>query len=417
MYKITFPIPISFLDDKHVSISSGLVRDVLTQLKYEPNLRLICPTISPKHIGKESQTINLDEYPGLSFRGLPWNNGQRSWLWRYWAVKQVLIEEARDASVWHCVCTPRLWDVTTVSYEVGKRYAKGIRVYCLDSDPVSLLKGFGDWRALTSGLVDRQIKRRTADSDATIFVGTGVQQRYEQYCQHSLGTQAFWLKNEDLASKEDISRKFQNITTETIRMVLPVRLEAWKGADDVIEALMALGDRIPSWTLDIMGEGPYKSHLVSLAAKYSDRIRFIDPVPYGSPFFEKLRSYHIVFVPTRGLEEQRVAYDAAASGCALVHSKTVTLENSLSGLEPRWRFEPGNIESLANTIDQSIAERSRWLDAGLAGLNYMQGKTIDEMHRIRSEFIQSVKQSVDALGYQNIKSSPMELANKFKEEY
>lgn len=101
-----------------------------------------------------------------------------------------------------------------------------------------------------------------------------------------------------------------------------------------------------------------------------------------------------MFVPTRGLEEQRVAYDAAASGCALIHSRTVTLENSLSGLEPRWKFEPGNVESLVNTIEQSVAERSRWLDAGLAGLNYLQGKTIDAMHRLRAEFIESVKKSI-----------------------
>lgn len=394
MYKITFPIPICFHSDKHISIPSGLARDILTQLKYEKNLRLICPTIPSQSVGKDYQIIDLDDYPGLSFRGLPWNNSSRSWLWHYWAVKKVLMEEARDASVWHCACTARLWDITTVGYEVGKRYAPGLQVYCLDSDPVSLLKGFGGWRSLTANFIDRQIKRRVSEADATIFVGIGVQQRYEQYCQRSLGTQAFWLKDEDLASTEEISRKYQNIATEKIRMILPVRLEAWKGADDVIEALIALSDRLPNWTLDIMGEGSYKSQLISLAAQYSDRIQFIDPVPYGSPFFEKLRSYHIVFVPTRGLEEQRVAYDAAASGCALIHSRTVTLENSLSGLEPRWKFEPGNVESLVNTIEQSVAERSRWLDAGLAGLNYMQGKTIDEMHRIRAEFIESVKKSI-----------------------
>jgi hypothetical protein len=117
-------------------------------------------------------------------------------------------------------------------------------------------------------------------------------------------------------------------------------------------------------------------------------------VPYGAPFFEKLRSYHIAFVPTRGLEEQRVAYDAAASGCVLIHSATVTLQTSLSGLEPRWSFEPGNVKSLSDVIARAIAQRERWTIAGLAGVAFMQGRTIDEMHRSRADFIRGVQRSV-----------------------
>lgn len=394
MYKISFPIPAVSLDETHVAIPSGLARDVLTQLKYEPELRLICPTIPAEVAGDDFQTINLADHPGLSFRFLPWGNGARSWPFRYWAVRATLIEEARGASVWHSVCTPNFWDMTTVSYDVGRRYAKGVQIYCLDSDPVSLLRTGKGWRSLKAKWVDAQIKRRVSEVDATIFVGAGVQQRYSQYCKHFLGTQAFWLQDKDLACKDDIQQKFENASIPEIRMILPVRLEAWKGADDVIQALIALNDRIPNWSLDIMGEGPYKDYLISLSTQYPEKIRFVDPVSYGSPFFEKLRSYHIVLVPTRGLEEQRVAYDAAASGCVLIHSRTVTLENSLRGLEPRWSFEPANVESLANAIERAIFERDRWMEAGLAGLAYMQGKTIDEMHRLRSEFVNGLKQSV-----------------------
>ena len=148
-----------------------------------------------------------------------------------------------------------------------------------------------------------------------------------------------------------------------------------------------------------MGEGPYKEHLVSLARNHTEHIRFLESVPYGPPFFERLRSYHIVFVPTRGLEEQRVAYDAAASGCVLLHSRTETLETSLRELEPRWNFIPANVSSLSDAIASALAERSRWTQAGLAGIAFMRGRTIDEMHRSRAEFIQSVKNET----YRNVK--------------
>lgn len=394
MYKITFPIPILPVDEKHVAIPTGLARDILTQLKYQPKLRLICPQVPDGTIMQDSYTICLDDYPGLSFRLLPWSGGVRSWPLHYFDVRAVLIEEARDASVWHTVCGPYLWDVSTLSYEVGRLYTKGIRVFCLDSDPASLLKTSGGWLALRSGLVDAQIKQRVADADATLFLGVGVQKRYGHLARRSIANQAVWLQKEDVATEEDVKRKFQGASDEPIRMILPVRLEAWKGADDVIQALINLGDQLPPYQLDIMGVGPYKEQLVNLARNHTDKIRFVDPVPYGPIFFERLRSYHIVFVPTRGLEEQRVAYDAAASGCVLLHSRTVTLETSLRDLQPRWSFEPANVSSLSSAIQSAIAERGRWTQAGLAGIGFMRGRTIDEMHRSRAEFIRSVQRSI-----------------------
>lgn len=399
MYKITFPIPAVSIDEKHVSIPTGLARDILTQHRYQPELRLICPKFPEGVVLDDSFIIALDDYPGLSFRLLPWGGGSRSWPIHFPTVRAALMEEVSDASVWHTVCGPNLWDVTTLSYDIGRRYAKGIQVFCLDSDPVSLLQKSGGWLSLKARFIDAQIQQRVAETDATIFVGAGVEQRYGHLARRSISTQAVWLQKEDLANEADVKRKFEQSSAEPIRMILPVRLEAWKGADDVIQALIALGDRIPNWTLDIMGEGPYKERLVSLARHHSNQIRFLDPVPYGPIFFELLRSYHIVFVPTRGLEEQRVAYDAAASGCVLLHSRTLTLETSLRELELRWNFEPANVSSLADAIASCVANRSLWTQAGLAGVAFMQGRTIDEMHRMRAEFIQSVKDST----YRNVR--------------
>lgn len=393
MYKITFPIPAVQVDEKHIAIPTGLARDVLTQHKYEPQLRLICPKLPDGIALQDSHTIALDDYPGLSFRLLPWGGGMRSWPLRFPAIRAVLIEEARDASVWHTACGIDLWDVTTLSYEVGCLYTRGTRVFCLDSDPVSIIEKSGRWSALKARLVDLQIKRRVSEVDATLFLGVGVQKRYGHLARRSIANQAVWLQKEDVATEEDVKRKFQQSSDEPVRMILPVRLEAWKGADDVIQALIALGDRIPAWKLDIMGEGPYKEHLMSLARNHTEQIRFVEPVRYGPPFFERLRSYHITFVPTRGLEEQRVAYDAAASGCVLLHSRTVTLETSLRHLQPRWSFEPANVSSLSDAIASAFAERSRWMEAGLAGIAFMQGRTIDEMHQSRAEFIRSIKKS------------------------
>ena len=58
----------------------------------------------------------------------------------------------------------------------------------------------------------------------------------------------------------------------------------------------------------------------------------------GEPFFSLLRQYHLALVPTQGTEEPRVAFDALASGCVLVHSNTPTLSAALEPLRGKtWR--------------------------------------------------------------------------------
>ena len=391
MYTITFPIPVFSADEKHVSIPMGLARDVLTQLKYEPELRLICLRATDIKAVVDPYEIALEDYPGLSFRILPWSGGSRRWLLQYPAIRAALIEEARQATVWHTTCSQNLWDLTTLSYEVGRRYAKGMQVFCLDSDPAAMLEKSGGWSALKAGLIRSRFNRRVAEADATIFVGSGVEQRYGHLARRSVLTKAVWLQDGDVANEEEVKRKFQKSGSEPTRIIVPTRLEAWKGVDDAIQALTALGDQIPPWTLDVMGEGSQKERLVSLARNHTQQIRFLAPVPYGPQFFEQLRSYHIVLVPTRGLEEARIIYDAAASGCVLIHSRTATLEAALCGLEPRWSFEPGNPSSLSSTIMSALAERAHWVEAGLAGVAFMQGQTIEEMHRVRAEFLGSIK--------------------------
>jgi glycosyltransferase involved in cell wall biosynthesis len=116
----------------------------------------------------------------------------------------------------------------------------------------------------------------------------------------------------------------------------------WKGVDDSINALALLGDRVGDYVLDVIGEGPEKNRLVGLCKKrqLDNRVRFLPQIPYGEPFFRYIRRNHVVLVPTRGLEDARIVYDAAASGCVILHSKTPTLQNSAGKLPKTETLAP-----------------------------------------------------------------------------
>ena len=217
----------------------------------------------------------------------------------------------------------------------------------------------------------------------TILGGQGVAEVYEQYTRNHIVTEAVWLLEGDLAEEESTLVKYAS--EGPLRIALPSRLTPWKGVDDAIEAMALLSDRLGAYQLDIIGEGEEKPSLMKRVEKHGlgDRVRFLGLVPYGEPFFRLLRGYHVVVVPTRGLEDARIVYDAAASGCVLVHANTKTILHSTRELGAKWGFEPGNSGSLASALTEAFTYRDTWGKAAVEGIHLMRGKTIEKMHRER----------------------------------
>jgi glycosyltransferase involved in cell wall biosynthesis len=333
---------------------------------------------------------------------LPWDGGRKSWPLRVRAVRRVLEEEARDADVWHTGCSRSLWNLTTEAYSVGQRCASGLRVLCLDSDPAEMRRRsagkFGLRRPLdvpASMILRRSLERRAADADVVVMIGQGVQDRYGRFAKQSMRAPAVWLAEGELADEQQTREKFPNV--DEVRIILPSRLEAWKGVDTAIEAAATLirDDPQLKFRLDVIGSGKERDALVKKADQLGvlDRkVKFLDPVPYGEPFFSLLQNYHIALVPTQGTEEARVAFDALASGCVLIHSDTPTLSSAVEPLRGQtWRHKPGDAKSLAAAIRDCAGCRNEWTDAAIAGLNFMRGRTIDQMHRSRAEFLRKLR--------------------------
>ncbi len=280
-----------------------------------------------------------------------------------------------------------------MSYQAGVRYAKGLKILCLDSDPASMLEQSGLRGAWKGKLVRTRYERWAAQADATIFVGSGVSESYGRFARRSITTNAVWLQKGELADEAATAAKYED-PQETVRMAIPSRLTAWKGVDDVILALPEIAGQLGPVQLDVIGEGPEKPRLVSLAKESKHMIRFLPSVPYGQPFFTLLRSYHVILAPTRALEEARIVYDAAASGCVLIHSATKTLGSALQGITRRWTFQPASQQSIQSAILAAFRARSQWGAAALEGIAYMKERTIDEMHAIRSRFVNNIVASI-----------------------
>ncbi len=389
MYSISLPIHVYQAGPTEFYVPAGLARDLMAHLRFEPILNVICPIARTIDSVSSPYLLNLKDYPGLQMTLLPYY-GSRGLFLKLFEVVRILRRTALKSSVWHTGCSTNFLELSSFSFYVGRFFAPKVRVLCLDSDPASMMDGSGIWERWKAPIIRARYRRWVHEVDATIFVGVGVAKTYSKFSRRFVTTGAVWLQEGELADREDTIEKFEEPQMKVVRLTVPTRLTEWKGVDDVLDALEIIHNDLPPWHLDIIGNGPMKEKLLRKAEGLKNKVSFIDEIEYGEPFFSQLRSYHIVLIPTRGLEDARIAYDAAASGSLIVHSGTSTLNKSLQGVRTRWEFEPGNIRSLADAILRVFAQRNIWRDAALQGVEAMSGRTIQEMHEVRSIFLRSL---------------------------
>jgi glycosyltransferase involved in cell wall biosynthesis len=387
MYVVVFPILAAQTGPSEYCLPAALARDVLAQHRFQSNLHIICHDASRLEKIPSPQKIALEDHPGLKITILP-HTGRRSLLIKLPSIVRILRSAAAEAESWHSGCATELVDLTTISFLVGRYFARGLRILCLDSDPASMVAKGTRLQRWKAPFLRLRYRSWANEVDCTIFVGAGAEDVYARSSRRSLTTAAVWLDEGDAASIDEIAKKFN--CTDPVRLALPSRLTSWKGVDDVLHAFRRLDSGI-NYRLDIIGAGPEIDRLRSIANGL-EKILFLGEIPYGDQFYSALRSYHAVIIPTRGNEEPRIAYDAAASGCAIIHSDTRSLNGALSAIEQRWKFEPGNTDSLANVISQFFVERHCWELAALQGRSAIAGRTIQDMHRARKTFLDAIRQ-------------------------
>src|SRR5438874_735876 len=197
MYTITFPIHVFKASESEYVLPAGLARDILAQLQSGEHLSMIVPQASAEEQIPSPFKVDTKEHPGLQIAMLPYT-GRRSYYTGIIKVIKILRSVAKRSTVWHSGCSVGLFDITSLSFLVGRYFAPGLRVLCLDSDPASMLEQSGFIGRLKATLVRARYRKWAAQVDAVIFVGTGVEGNYSHYARRFVTTAAVWLNDGDL---------------------------------------------------------------------------------------------------------------------------------------------------------------------------------------------------------------------------
>lgn len=134
-----------------------------------------------------------------------------------------------------------------------------------------------------------------------------------------------------------------------------------KGLADAIRILAAARRRGVDASYDLIGDGPQRDELKTLAKELgiAESVRFPGSFPYGVALHEKLRTYDaVLFTPTEE-DTPRMVYDAFASGLPLITSDIAFLRRRADRDQASVLFEIGAIEEGATRLVELNQDRER----------------------------------------------------------
>jgi glycosyltransferase involved in cell wall biosynthesis len=195
-------------------------------------------------------------------------------------------------------------------------------------------------------------------------------------------TPATWINSEDIADPEAAREGFRaKLSRPRSRLLFAGRLTSDKGVDVLLDAIRRLDKMEVAVDVHIIGEGTLRGAATQLAAGLQHtRISMLDPVPYGRPFFELLRDYEAVLVPSLSDEQPRIVFDAYSQGIPVIASDTPGLVAHVVTGKTGYVVPRGDARALADAIELQTQNREQLMAMGLTALAEASQHTHRAMH-------------------------------------
>jgi glycosyltransferase involved in cell wall biosynthesis len=109
----------------------------------------------------------------------------------------------------------------------------------------------------------------------------------------------------------------------------------------------------------------------------------LEPVKYGEPFFNLLRSYDALLVPSLSDEQPRVIFDAFSQAVPILGSDTGGIREIVDHQLNGRLFPPGDVDALARDLDWASHNRQALQAMGMNALAKCHQFTHRSMHETR----------------------------------
>jgi glycosyltransferase involved in cell wall biosynthesis len=222
---------------------------------------------------------------------------------------------------------------------------------------------------------------------------------HENYRQDFLGPHssrghvnpATWIDAEWILSDEQAAASWAAKSSE-LRVLFAGQLKAAKGVLVLLDAVNLLAAKSVKLKLDILGAGELESYCGSAAAslKGPTEVHMLGTVPYGAQFFELLRGYHAVVVPSISDEQPRIVYDAYSQALPVLGSSTPGILECVHNQKTGWLVQPCDALALSNLLQKAAEYPQQLQRMGLEGLQLARAMTHQAMHEQRKPLLRDL---------------------------
>lgn len=382
-YLLVLHIPIYRDADGRRWTDALWARDLLRHADYLSHFTLACPCV---HEAPPADCVPVD-HPGIRFVELPSRRKATlalpRMLWRLWRS----IGEAEVVHTGLGGWLPvSLCNLTSRIARLRGRYlfvmVESSTWRLVPGQPASLLA------RLEASVAEWMNRRCMAHVNLAVF----TQRQYLDTLmpgRPGIGhvIHASWIDGGDIVSESqalaDWFSKRADVSPR-VRLLFAGRLTAAKGVPVLLAALRQLDRPGVALEVHVIGSGElFDACRAVRDALQHVRLVLLEPVAYGKPFFELLRRYHALLVPSVTDEQPRIVYDAYSQAVPVLASDTPGLRDCVEDGADGLLCRPNDARALAELIEEAIAELHRLQALGLAALHRARRMTHQEMHRQR----------------------------------
>jgi len=160
-----------------------------------------------------------------------------------------------------------------------------------------------------------------------------------------------------------------------------------KGLDVLLKALAGTNSQA-SWTLTVVGDGPEKDHIKSLATDLEiyKKIRFLRSIsPDGIP--QLMSDHHILILPSYREGRPNVVLEAMAAALPVLATDIEGTRELIQHGQTGWLVPQGDVDALSGAFDDLIGGKRNLTATGLASRQWMkeQGLTWDNTAKLYSQ--------------------------------
>lgn len=199
---------------------------------------------------------------------------------------------------------------------------------------------------------------------------------------------ASWINEADIISEADAISLWQEKVlppNKNLKVLFVGRLTQSKGILVLLEAMKVLEQEKIPVQLDILGEGElfHECEKISNNLGITAEIRMLGTLAYGEAFFNLLRKYHAIIVPSISDEQPRIVYDAYSQAIPVLASDTPGLRECIQNGETGMLVNSNNSIALANLLKWSWQNLNELESMGIKAITVAQNLTHQKMHEKR----------------------------------